>query len=302
MRNRRRGRQARCGPNLGRGGDGRLISPLHAPEPLRSPGDQLRGGPVGSSSSPLEKVNIRSFFAVAVDGDDRILVAGVAANAGDPDSGGAVARYEPDGSEDTSFAPPAETRSRIEDLLIDPTGTIPVTGYTRVTPSNSVPQVRRLLADGSPDPAFGAGERGRILISAVTSGPRRVPTASGFAIARLRPDGSLDPAFGKRGRALYAMTPHVKRESSVSLGLFVDGSDRPVLGGTVAAGSRRAGRRTNPPRRPRRARRTSPGRPGPGPYRLADTDGYSFKAALSEVGSRDPHICARRESNPRPSA
>jgi uncharacterized delta-60 repeat protein len=207
-------------------------------------------------------------FVVAVDSLDRILVAGVGANGPALGIGGAVARYLPSGGEDPSFSMPPEIQSRVKDLTIDGAGRILIGGSTRVTPSESAPQVRRLLPDGSLDPSFGPrGERllpkerfagnkrgavgavsvnglsldsrGRILLSVATGGPPINSRGSGFAVARLHSDGRLDASFGSKGRVLYAMTKHKERESSVSLGIFVDDQDRPVVGGTVAAGSRR---------------------------------------------------------------
>ena len=207
----------------------------------------------------------RAARAVAVDGLDRIVVAGIGANAAD--ARGVAARYNPDGSEDVGFRGPEEIGSTVDDLIIDSAGRILLAGRSRLTPSSSAPQVRRLLPDGSMDPGFGEGgqallpsghfarngrgavgavsatglavdSRGRILLTLSTGGPEMNSRGSGFAAMRLRANGAPGRAFGKRGRVLYAMTRHAERESSVSLGVFVDERDRPEIGGTVAAGSR----------------------------------------------------------------
>jgi len=202
-------------------------------------------------------------FAVAVDDQDRIVVAGIGAN--DFESRGVVARYDPDGSEDPSFEEPDDIASTVGDLLIDPAGRILVAGETRVRPSRRAPQVRRLLPDGGLDQSFAeggerllSGERfartsrgavsavaatglaldseGRVLVSLSTGAPEPFSRGAGFAAVRLHPDGDLDADFGKRGRVAYPMTNGKRGESALALGVFVDAAERVLIGGTVGAG------------------------------------------------------------------
>lgn len=207
----------------------------------------------------------KSTEGVAIDGADRILLAGQPGNGAGATS--AVARYNPDGSEDEGFQAAIDENSiSFADLILDPKGRIVTVGSKRVKPSARVPMVRRLLPtgtldrsfaddgeqllpsssfatsfDGRPIPATGVNgltldPSGRILVSVVTDGLEVNSASSGFAAARLLPNGGLDRSFGGDGRVRYRMTKRGSTESSEPLGIVADGRGRPILGGRIRVG------------------------------------------------------------------
>ena len=157
--------------------------------------------------------------SVVVDSQDRILVLGHTGMDGQRDL--VVARYLQDGDPDMTFgvagrqiinAPGSDERAAAAAVLSD--GRILVAGDSNAN-GNIDFQVRRLLADGSSDPSFGAGGVATLPISAeddsaedmvvlpdgkillvgnVTSGAARGPV-----VARTTCDGKLDPCFGTGG-------------------------------------------------------------------------------------------------------
>jgi uncharacterized delta-60 repeat protein len=129
---------------------------------------------------------------------------------------GAVVRFNPDGSLDTSFG----TTGAVQ--LVEPAMGIRSVGggkFVVVTGVQSA-QVLRYNADGSIDQAFAAGGvltlsdvsspgnnllavlgDGKLLVAGTTSsGPDDI-LSNQYAVYRINPDGSLDATFGKGGRA-----------------------------------------------------------------------------------------------------
>ncbi len=167
-------------------------------------------------------------YAVRVQGDGRIVVAGRARDAaGDYDF--AAARYLPDGSPDPSFGTGGKVRIDMGDaddaafgLDVRADGKITLAGRTRPSDATGYDfAVLRLNADGSPDAGFGTDGRktinfgygadyaysilslpgGKTLIAgrASTAGTGR---GTDFGIARLNDDGSLDATYGSGGLVL----------------------------------------------------------------------------------------------------
>lgn len=144
--------------------------------------------------------------AVAVDPDDRILVAGTVAGRL------AVRRLAADGVPDGTFAtdpgpvldPGVPTDGRIQ-LALDADGGILVAG-----PAPGGPIVMRLLVDGTRDAAFGSGGSVKLAdVSAVAGIAARhgaivllATGAEGPSLVRLLGDGTPDVAFAPNGRAL----------------------------------------------------------------------------------------------------
>lgn len=224
-----------------------------------APDPSFAGGGVLVTREP------KSTAGVAIDETDRILLAGQPGNG--EGATGAVARYNPDGSEDEGFqAAIDENTISFADLIIDPKGRIVAVGSKRVKPSALVPVVRRLVPSGGLDRSFsGDGEQtlpgsrfatsfdgrpipatggnglaldptGRILVSVITSGLEVNSASSGFAAARLLPNGGLDRSFGGDGRVRYRMTKRGSTESSTPLGIVADGRGRPIIGGRIRVG------------------------------------------------------------------
>jgi uncharacterized delta-60 repeat protein len=149
-------------------------------------------------------------FGAALQPDGKILVVG------DSDFRVAVARLNPNGSLDTTFAGDGRLTfswgpiSRATAVLPLPNGKILVAGFSG--PEGGNMQVARLTAGGALDPTFGTAGRaavdfggddfaaaiarhanGRILLAGRS-------TTAGAVVARLRSNGAPDPDFDSDGR------------------------------------------------------------------------------------------------------
>jgi uncharacterized delta-60 repeat protein len=163
--------------------------------------------------------NADSARSVVVQPDGKILVAGTA---DDATANFAVARYNPDGSLDTTFS--GDGRHTLtfgsEDICtgmaLQADGRIVLVGYTDIEGTNDF-AVARLNADGTPDTFFsGDGQQiidfgfddrassvviqpnGRIVVGGSIDGG-----SANFAFARLNTNGTLDSNFDGDGRADY---------------------------------------------------------------------------------------------------
>lgn len=160
--------------------------------------------------------------AIAIQADGKILVAGTCATtrAGINDHEFAVARFDPDGTLDTSFSEGGKLRTAFaygasaSDIALQADGKIVVTG----TAENGI-RVVRYEADGSLDSEFGAG--GKVALAegigttaaamALQNDGKMVITGSvafddddgtDVVTYRLHPDGSQDASFGINGRQI----------------------------------------------------------------------------------------------------
>jgi uncharacterized delta-60 repeat protein len=144
-----------------------------------------------------------------------------------------IGRFDTDGSPDETFGSAGwtstsfgEDSSGAVDVFVQPDGKI-VAGGSRVRYVAGVLEWRgfalaRYLADGSPDPSFGAGGKvatpvggggvaesvllqpdGKIVAGGTTLGKsgEGVRSTGRLALARYLPGGSLDPSFGTGGKA-----------------------------------------------------------------------------------------------------
>lgn len=209
-------------PEFGPNGNGHVVSPLHAPQPLkktpageladrRLPGGEWPYGeppPLGFRPPDLlDQVPVAEAYAVVVDAAARIIVAGRAFNPANPaaDEPGfsniGLVRYLPNGQPDLDFGVRGMvTRfsiSGIADAIVLQTdGKILVAGHS-IVPDSVVPVtgtldeqyvVARFLDDGAVDSSFGRG--GAVTEPFTlpnTTGPRR---AHARAII-LQPDGKI---------------------------------------------------------------------------------------------------------------
>lgn len=174
--------------------------------------------------------------AVALQPDGKIVVAGAAGG----DLGEfALARYNPDGSLDTSFGtggitytefpepePPGVPRwSYADALAVLPNGDIVAGGVAEVSgfPDNTYFALARYTPEGLLDQAFGEGgtvqtsftgydglagiavqSDGKIVAGGASFGGGHGNYQESISIARYQPDGSLDPTFGKAGKVFTA--------------------------------------------------------------------------------------------------
>jgi uncharacterized delta-60 repeat protein len=153
-------------------------------------------------------------YGVALQPDGKIVVVG---ESGTGNYGFAVARYNPDGSLDTSFdgdgwvTTAVDSPSRGRRVALQPDGKIVVAGETGSSSYNFA--LVRYNSDGSLDPSFdgdgqvttavGASSRsygvalqsdGKIVVAGSSDGD--------FAVVRYNGNGSLDASFGADGKAL----------------------------------------------------------------------------------------------------
>jgi uncharacterized delta-60 repeat protein len=165
--------------------------------------DRSFGG-VGYVITPFGSLD--GAFSVLIQGDGRIVAAGVA-NAGSPETAHlALARYNPDGSLDGSFDADGKVEGQAGwawSVAIDAGGKLVVAAGI----------VARYNANGTLDAGFGSngkvdlvqGSSARVVLmqpdrTLVVAGALQTPDNKDFLIARLEPDGSYDTSFGDRGR------------------------------------------------------------------------------------------------------
>ena len=197
--------------------------------------------------------------AIAIDPQGRIVVAGHADNA--EGLGFGLARYNPDGSLDSSFDGDGKVTTPIIDygpvgrdaalaVAIDPEGRIVAGGYVYGDPSHPTSRtavLARYNADGSLDGSFGGDglrglplsgymdyigsiavdSQGRVVAAGATGGWAR----HDFFVARLRLDGEPDPSFGGDGVVTTEFSFY-----SAARAIGVDAQGRIVAGGFVTNG------------------------------------------------------------------
>jgi uncharacterized delta-60 repeat protein/uncharacterized repeat protein (TIGR01451 family) len=196
-----------------------------------------------------------SAAALAIQSDGKIVAGGTTA----PILGGnpthfIIARYNPDGSLDTTFGAGGTTVTAFSnndcllDLAIQSDGRIVAVGWTQKTPnqSNNV-AVLRYNTNGTLDTSFGIGglaeidmfgdmdiasgvviqPNGRILVGGVTR-TNSNPESGNFLLLRLNSNGSLDTLFGIGGKVTTDFSG--SGDSAGAIALQPDG--RIVLGGS----------------------------------------------------------------------
>lgn len=187
--------------------------------------------------------------AVAVQPDGKIVVAGFATHATGIDSDFALARYNPDGSLDTSFdgdgIVTTDLGTQSDDaraLVIQPDGRIVVVG----TAGEDI-ALARYTPDGKLDTSFGAGgfkitdlgfedvatgvaltPDGKIVIAGHTIG---ATLNNDFLLARYDAAGTLDTTFGSRG----TVTTDVGGGADFAENLTVDVQGRIILVGRATS-------------------------------------------------------------------
>jgi uncharacterized delta-60 repeat protein len=176
-------------------------------------------------------------FAVAIDSQDRIIVAGDTPRVGADFGDFIVARFRPDGSADTSFGQAGSSVTDIGNVTNEAHGlkvlggdALLVSGFAPITISSvngntlvSDPfgAVVRYQENGLPDPTFGPDGRvglpgdnvgrglavqsdGRIVLAGSIS--VGTPAANRFALLRLLANGTIDDSFGTQGRVQTSFT------------------------------------------------------------------------------------------------
>src|SRR6266508_2775550 len=158
--------------------------------------------------------------SVAIQSDGKIVAAGYSGNGSNGDF--ALARYNPNGSLDSSFGsggkvttPMGSANDDVNSVAIQSDGKIVVAGYSRNGPNDDF-ALARYNPDGSLDSSFGSGGKVTTPIGSSHEGAYSVAIQSDgkivaagysvngihviFALARYNPDGSLDSSFGSGGK------------------------------------------------------------------------------------------------------
>lgn len=188
-------------------------------------------------------------YSLAIDSDERNVVAGCSKNGSDFDF--ALARYTKDGILDTSFGTNGTmttgfglgTDDRVYSLAIDSDGRYVVAGYSK-NGSNSDFALARYTKDGALDTSFGTngtittsfGSDSENCVYSLTIDSEGRHVVAGysfnnhdfaFALARYTKDGILDTSFGKDGKTTTVFGP----STTYGLSLAIDSQERLVLAG-----------------------------------------------------------------------
>jgi len=163
-----------------------------------------------------------SAYAIVLEPDGKIVAAGQHFNV---ISGFALARYNPDGSLDTSFGSGGKVTTDVNSLnqilalVLQPDGKLVAAGFSGIGFSDNADfALARYNPDGSLDTSFGAGGIvttdfngvGDAALALVLQPDGKLVSAGyaytgifsqlQFALARYNPDGSLDTSFGSGGK------------------------------------------------------------------------------------------------------
>jgi uncharacterized delta-60 repeat protein len=175
--------------------------------------------------------------AVALQSDNKIIVAGVSSNGSNSDF--ALIRYNIDGSLDSTFDGDGRVLTNFSSnnydaayaLALQPDGKIVAAGYSTDS-SNHDFALARYNADGSLDPSFGQEGKvttpigssydfgyalalqpdGKIIVAGSSYNDN-----SAFALARYNTDGSLDSHFGQDGKVITQITNGTDRIDALIL-------------------------------------------------------------------------------------
>jgi uncharacterized delta-60 repeat protein len=217
------------------------------------------GGKVGTQF-PQQTTTFRpraGITAIAVQPDGKIVAAGYAhlSPNGVADAPAfALARYNTDGSLDTSFGDNGKLKTffngyeQVMAVALQPDGKIVAGGFTDIGGNNSAFALARYNANGSLDTSFGNGGRlvqditgGNELVNGIAIQPDGRIIATGycnggistdFATTRYFSDGTLDMSFGVGG---VARTDFGGFDGAAEIILFADG--RFVVAGSAFDGS-----------------------------------------------------------------
>lgn len=177
-------------------------------------------------------------FAMAVQSDGKILLAGVNDDGIDKDF--AVARFLPDGNLDSTFGSNGKVTTDFGNtdyanaIVVQPNGKIIVAGYT--LKSYDFAMVRYNI-DGSLDTTF--GNLGKVTTDfgdvdygnaaalqpdgkIIVAGDSVTSNYFDFSLARYNPDGSLDDSFGSGGKVTTDINNH-SYDSATSVAIQADG-------------------------------------------------------------------------------
>jgi uncharacterized delta-60 repeat protein len=241
---RERGRSGAAGPRRCRApAPRRLVAEPLEQRTLLDAGDldlSFHGDGLVTTRFPAESND--GGYAVAIQSDGKVLVAGYSDNGTNPDF--AVVRYNTDGSLDTGFdtdgkvtTPIGASRSYARSVAVQADGKILVAGYSTIG-GNSDFAVVRYNADGSLDTSFDTD--GKVTTPIGTSsdcGYSMAVQADGkivvagyainstidFALVRYNADGSLDTGFDSDGKVTTSIGAGRSDDLAYSVAVQADG-------------------------------------------------------------------------------
>ncbi|MBS0657314.1 MAG: hypothetical protein JSR82_03585 [Verrucomicrobia bacterium] len=180
-------------------------------------------------------------YALAVQADGRVLLAGDFVTVGGVSRPAGVARVLPDGAVDPTFAPAiAGGTAQVFAVAALPDGRVLLAGSFHGVGPYPIHRLARLLPDGTPDPTFSAEPDSHVRAIVPLPDGRLVvlgsfTTLNGGAtarehVARLHADGSVDPTFNPPPNSGFS-TLAVQPDGRVLLGGFgqVAGTPRSVV-------------------------------------------------------------------------
>jgi uncharacterized delta-60 repeat protein len=201
--------------------------------------------------------------SVAIQSDDKIVVAGQTLGSAATGTDFLVARFNTNGTLDTSFGgdgivttaiSPGASVDEATDLAIQGDGKIVVVGAIQPTGGGQDFAVARYNADGSLDTGFGGGDG--IVTQAVAAGSGTDQadavaiqsngaivvagsdfSAGKFALVRLEPDGDLDTSFdGDGGSGNGVVTIDVSDQADVADDVAIESDQQIVVAGLASPG------------------------------------------------------------------
>jgi uncharacterized delta-60 repeat protein len=195
-------------------------------------------------------------YGLAIQADDKILVAGRVGDGGgeDPDFG--VVRYEADGAVDATFAvggvyrvPSQDISDQAADIAVRADGSIVVAGSSRTLGQTTGFSIRLLTSAGSVETTFGTAGETKVLFSSaqdyleavvvesdggiIAVGQLANESQPDFAVVRLTSDGLLDAAFGDGGQ----MQVDFFGQRDVAQAVAVQPDGRVVVAGSAQNGA-----------------------------------------------------------------
>lgn len=198
-------------------------------------------GTGGMVTTDIPDSTVEQAYDAVLQVDEKIVVAGIGTVSGYRVV--AVARYNPEGSLDTSFGSGGFVLTDITigsdgatSTALQSDGKIVVGGYGKATSGGEFLAARYNI-DGSLDTSFGSG--GSVLTNVsggidyandvaiqsdgriVLGGQAEIGTKNQFAMVRYNADGSLDPSFGSAGVVLTDVSPG--NDAIYSLSIQSDG-------------------------------------------------------------------------------
>lgn len=199
-------------------------------------------------------------YDIAVQADGRIVAAGLAAKYAGSEPDFALARYNPDGSLDSTFGAGGKVTTDFRgqgyydsctSIAIQADGKIVAAGLSYPVGTDFDFALVRYNPDGTLDTSFGNGGKvttdflrrydaisklviqrdGKIVAAGTASEDNGLPH---FGLARYNPDGSLDTGFGEEGKVMTYFFGGANRSADQALALALQRDGRLVVSGAAS--------------------------------------------------------------------